>query len=277
MTAPAVLPPGTVKIPPADDLEVRRLGPAHVPSPLDGPFLPDERSVVVATDPEEITRQVSAGCLTTLRRAGPRARLAFDPAESTLGIVTCGGLCPGLNDVIRAVTRTALRRYGMKKVLGFRFGYSGLVARSGHPPTPLTLPDVALIHRQGGSVLGVSRGHQDPAEMVAGLVEHGVDTLVAIGGDGTLRGVHALCDEIARRGRRIAVVGVPKTIDNDVGWVQRSFGLDTAVAVASEALVVASTEARSAWGASAWSGSWAATPASSPCSRRSRAAWSTSA
>lgn len=225
-----------------------RIGPIDKPSPLVGPFLRDDLSVVVATDPTIIAKQLEAGQIVAFRQAGPRAKIARDPAETTLGIVTCGGLCPGLNDVIRAVTRTALRRYEVKKVIGFRFGYSGLVSHKEHPPIELSLNDVAVVHRRGGSMLGVSRGHQEPADMVDGLVEHGVDTLIAIGGDGTLRGVHALCEEIARRGLFINVIGVPKTIDNDVGWVQRSFGLDTAVAVASDALYVASTEARSVWG-----------------------------
>ncbi len=243
-----MLPAFLVQIPLLSDLGVPRIGPVDTPSPLHGAFLRDDLSVVIATDPQLIAEQLAAGEIAAFRRSGPRARLAFEPASTTVGIVTCGGLCPGLNDVIRAVTRTALRRYGVKKVLGFRFGYSGLVSGDGHPPAELSLDDVAVVHRRGGSMLGVSRGQQESAAMVDGLVEHGVTTLIAIGGDGTLRGVHALCEEIARRGLRITVIGVPKTIDNDVGWVQRSFGLDTAVAVASEALTVASTEARSAWG-----------------------------
>lgn len=237
-----------MEIPSAESLEVERFGPVDTPSPLHSHFLRDDLAVVIATDPKEIAEELSRGQIVAFRQAGPREKILRDPAETTLGIVTCGGLCPGLNDVIRAVTRSALRRYGVKKVVGFRFGYSGMVADQGHPPIELTLEDVAVIHRRGGSVLGVSRGHQEPSDMVDGLVEHGVDSLIAIGGDGTLRGVHALCDEIKRRNLRINVIGVPKTIDNDVGWVQRSFGLDTAVAVASEALTVASTEARSAWG-----------------------------
>ncbi|MDG2305329.1 MAG: ATP-dependent 6-phosphofructokinase [Candidatus Binatia bacterium] len=235
-------------MPPAADLGVRRIDPADKPSPLHSAFLRDDLAVVIATDPEEIAAQLAGGQIAAFRQAGPREHLAFDAAHTTIGIVTCGGLCPGLNDVIRAVTRTALRRYGVKRVLGFRYGYSGLVSEWGHEPWDLSLDDVALVHRSGGSMLGVSRGHQKPDAMVDGLLKHGVDTLIAIGGDGTLRGVHELCGEIEQRDARINVVGVPKTIDNDVGWVQRSFGLDTAVAVASEALSVASTEARSAWG-----------------------------
>lgn len=236
-------------VPDPAQLVVDRLGRPLHPSPLVGEFLPEQRSVAVSTDPAELALQCRKNePVPAFLESGQRQDLFFDPARTTLGIVTCGGLCPGLNDVIRAVTRTALRRYGVRRVLGFRYGYSGLVSGAEHAPIELTLDEVADIHLRGGSLLGVSRGARDPGEMIDGLVEHDVDALIAVGGDGTLRGVHALCEEIDRRGLPISVVGVPKTIDNDIGWVQRSFGLDTAVAVARDALLVASTEARSAWG-----------------------------
>ena len=239
--------PGHMRIPPPEELEVRQIEPRTHTSPLHGDFLPDDQGVLVSTDPAVLTQEMAEGRVSAFRQAGPREHLAFDPTTATIGVVTCGGLCPGLNDVIRAVTRTALRRYGVKRVVGFRFGYSGLVPGQGHPPVELTLNDVSVVHRRGGSVLGVSRGEQEPRAMVEGLLAEGVTTLIAVGGDGTLRGVHALCEEIERQGAPLTVVGVPKTIDNDVGYVQRSFGLDTAVSVANEALTVASTEARSAW------------------------------
>jgi 6-phosphofructokinase 1 len=132
-------------------------------------------------------------------------------------------------------------------VLGFRFGFSGIPVANGHEPIDLTLDRVATVHRDAGSVLGVSRGKQDIVALVDGLVEHGIGALIAIGGDGTLRGVHAICDELDKRGLKLPVVAVPKTIDNDISWVQRSFGLDTAVAVARDALDVASNEARATW------------------------------
>jgi 6-phosphofructokinase 1 len=236
-------------IPDASQLQVTRLGPPTHASPLVGEFLPEQRSVAVSTDPAQLAVQCQGSTpIPAFLESGQRRDLFFEPSGTTIGIVTCGGLCPGLNDVIRAVTRTALRRYRARRVLGFRYGYSGLVPGSEHPPIELTLDEVANIHLRGGSILGVSRGARDPGAMVDGLIEHGVDALIAVGGDGTLRGVHALCEEIDRRGLPISVVGVPKTIDNDIGWVQRSFGLDTAVAVARDALLVASTEARSALG-----------------------------
>lgn len=235
-------------IPNRSDLPVRRLGAPGFPSPLGGPWIEDDARVAVPTDPDEILACLAdGGEIPSFLASGKREKLLFDPAETTLGVVTCGGLCPGLNDVIRAATRVALRRYGIHRVLGFRFGYEGIPTTGGHEPVPLTLERVATVHREAGSILGVSRGHQDASAIVDGLVEHGVNALVAIGGDGTLRGVHAICEEIERRGLLLPVVGVPKTIDNDISWVQRSFGLDTAVTVARDALDAASNEARAAW------------------------------
>jgi 6-phosphofructokinase 1 len=178
--------------------------------------------------------------------AGPRERLLFDPARLTCGIVTCGGLCPGLNDVIRAIVMSLHHHYGVKDVLGFRFGYEGLVRRLGHAPLRLTPDAVNRIHHLGGSVLGASRGPQDPAEMVRRLEELNVRVLFTIGGDGTLRGALAIGEEARRRGLDLAVVGVPKTIDNDILFVQKTFGFETAVAEARRATSAANTEAEGA-------------------------------
>jgi 6-phosphofructokinase 1 len=178
--------------------------------------------------------------------AGPRERLFFDPARLTCGIVTCGGLCPGLNDVIRAIVMSLHHHYGVKDVLGFRFGYEGLVPRHGHQPLRLTPDAVNRIHHLGGSVLGSSRGPQDPAEVVRGLEELKVRVLFTIGGDGTLRGAQAIGEEARRRGLELAVVGVPKTIDNDILFVQKTFGFETAVAEARRATAAANTEAEGA-------------------------------
>ncbi len=181
-----------------------------------------------------------------MESAGPRQRLFFDPATLTCGIVTCGGLCPGLNDVIRAVVLSLNRMYGVHRIYGFRFGYEGLVRRIGHQPLELTPESVHRIHESGGSILGSSRGPQKPAEMVDCLQELGVGILFAIGGDGTLRGAQAIAAEVARRGERIGVIGVPKTIDNDVSFVQRTFGFETAVTEASRATSAANAEAEAA-------------------------------
>jgi len=181
-----------------------------------------------------------------MEAAGPRRTLFFDPSKLACGIVTCGGLCPGLNDVIRAVVRSLRLHYGVDKVYGFRFGYEGLVRRLGHQPLELTPESVHRIHEGGGSILGSSRGPQDPAEMVDYLKELGVGILFAIGGDGTLRGAQKIGEEATRRGVKLGVIGVPKTIDNDVSFVQRTFGFETAVTEARRATYAANAEAEAA-------------------------------
>jgi 6-phosphofructokinase 1 len=178
--------------------------------------------------------------------AGPRDRLYFDPSSLACGIVTCGGLCPGINDVIRAIVLSLRYHYGVEKVYGFRFGYEGLVRRLGHEPLELTPAVVSRINDLGGTILGSSRGPQDPAEMVQRLRDLGVGILFAIGGDGTLRGAQAISDEARRQGLMLSVIGIPKTIDNDVSYVQRTFGFETAVTEARRATYAANTEAEAA-------------------------------
>ncbi len=180
----------------------------------------------------------------TLERAGPREHVYFDPAQTRAAIVTCGGLCPGINNVIRGMVLELHHKYGVKHVLGFRFGYDGLVDRADPPPVHLGPSQVRSIHAQGGSVLGMSRGAHDPAQMVDTLQTLGVNVLFSIGGDGTLRGAHAIHAEIARRGLPIGIVAVPKTIDNDVPMVDKTFGFESAVDVARQAIDAAHTEAR---------------------------------
>ena len=181
-----------------------------------------------------------------MESAGPREQLFFDPSALACGIVTCGGLCPGLNDVIRAIVLSLHHHYGVRKTYGFRFGFEGLVEGSGHEPLELTPDVVNRIHEMGGSLLGSSRGPQDPAAMVDRLERLGIGILFAIGGDGTLRGAHAIGEEAARRGLNISVIGVPKTIDNDVSFVQRTFGFETAVSEARRATYAANAEAEAA-------------------------------
>ncbi len=180
-------------------------------------------------------------------QAGPRRQIFFAPAQLTCGIVTCGGLCPGLNDVIRSLVLTLTWAYGVERILGFRYGFAGLAKTPRAEPLVLTPAQVDEIHRQGGTLLGSSRGPQDLGEMVDTLVRHRVGVLFAIGGDGTLRGASALSAEITRRQLQIAVVGIPKTIDNDLSWIERSFGFATAVEEASRAIAAAHAEARGAW------------------------------
>jgi 6-phosphofructokinase 1 len=181
-----------------------------------------------------------------MEAAGPRRMLFYDPAKLACGIVTCGGLCPGVNDVVRAVVLSLSRHYGVRTIYGFRFGYEGLTKRAGREPLALTAESVQRIHQSGGSVLGSSRGPQDPGEMVERLDELGVGILFAIGGDGTLRGAQKIGEEAARRGLAISVIGIPKTIDNDISFVQRTFGFETAVTEARRATYAAHAEAEAA-------------------------------
>ena len=236
-----------------DDLDftIERLGPGRVPSPMSGVrFTRDEERVLYHSTLEGLKgwqdRCGADAALPAMEAAGPRQMLYFDPAGLACGIVTCGGLCPGLNDVIRAIVRSLRLHYGVKKIYGFRFGYEGLVRRIGHEPFDLTPESVHRIHESGGTILGSSRGHQDPAEMVQCLQDLGVGVLFAIGGDGTLRGAQKIGEEAARRGLKISVIGVPKTIDNDISFVQRTFGFESAVAESRRATHAANAEAEAA-------------------------------
>jgi 6-phosphofructokinase 1 len=230
------------------DFTIARLGDCRNPSPMPGArFVQDDERVLYPSTVDDLKRLVEVyGEPPAMECAGPRERLFFDPSALACGIVTCGGLCPGLNDVIRAIVLSLHHHYGVGRIYGFRFGFEGLVERCGHEPLELTLPLVNRINEMGGSILGSSRGPQDPAAMVDRLERLGVGILFAIGGDGTLRGAHAISGEASRRGSKISVVGVPKTIDNDVSFVQRTFGFETAVSEAKRATYAANTEAEAA-------------------------------
>ena len=177
--------------------------------------------------------------------AGPRARLFFDPQQTRAGIVTCGGLCPGLNNVIRSLFLELHHGYGVTDVLGFRGGYPGLDPARGQEPVVLTPQFVHDIHKDGGTALGTSRGPVDIAIAVDHLIRRGVNLLFTVGGDGTQRGGNDLFQEAQRRGHPLAVVGIPKTIDNDVAFVSRTFGYLTAIEEAAKVLHCAHTEAHS--------------------------------
>lgn len=183
--------------------------------------------------------------LILFEKAGPRKKLFFDPKQTTAAVVTCGGLCPGLNNVIRSVTRELLRTYRIPRVLGIRGGYRGLDPSRGNPPYELTDERVEDIHKEGGTMLGTSRGPVDTGIAVDFLINKKVNILFCIGGDGTQRGGQALYEEASRRGHPLAVVGIPKTIDNDVRYVSRTFGFGTAFAEAVHVITSAHTEARS--------------------------------
>lgn len=227
------------------DFHVERLGEPRYPSPMRSvQFVADSEQVLYHGDLADVRDYLNRGEEPpSFEKAGPREQIFFDPTDLRCGIVTCGGLCPGINDVIRAVTLSLHYHYGVRTVLGFRYGYEGLNPALGHEPELLTPDNVETISTQGGTVLGTSRGEQPVPVMVEELVRQGVSILFTVGGDGTLRGAGAIAAEIAKRGLPIAVVGIPKTIDNDISYIYQSFGFQTAAAEAQAAVEAAHTEA----------------------------------
>lgn len=231
-----------------DDLDIRTLGPPTLRSPLHG-----EKSVVFIDDQHRvrIERRIGPGidevrARRSFEEAGPRRKIFFDPAKTTVAVVTCGGLSPGLNNVIRGIQSEVTRNYGVKRVVGIRNGYLGLNPAAGPTPIELTPELVEEIHYLGGTVLGTSRGPQDPGIVVDFLESAGIDILFCIGGDGTQRGAHAISEEISRRGQSRSVIGIPKTIDNDIPFVSMTFGYMTALSEAERVLRGAHVEAKGA-------------------------------
>jgi 6-phosphofructokinase 1 len=228
------------------------LGEPQIRSPLrrsrvpgDGcPFKSDDQWVphdaVLTLGPEGPAEQY------LFEHAGPRDRIFFDPQKTTAAVVTCGGLCPGLNDVIRSLFFELHFNYGIQRVWGIRNGFLGLNPERGPKPIELTTDFVADIHWQGGTALGTSRGPQEVSMMVDTLQSLGVNLFFCVGGDGTQRGAHAIGEEIARRRLPMSVIGIPKTIDNDIPYCDRTFGLVTAVEKARDVVVQAHTEAKAA-------------------------------
>jgi 6-phosphofructokinase 1 len=235
----------------SEQFAVQTLGPCTVPSPLnlsahvgDGlaHFVPDGTRVLYKVAGEDVD---DFRLDLFLERAGPRDHLYFNPAATRVAMVTCGGLSPGVNTVIRSTVLELSFQYGVKDIVGFRYGYRGMNPARGYPPVNLTYELVREIQNDGGSVLGTSRGAEDAKVVVDRLQEMEIDILFCIGGDGTLRGAHAIWEEVRRRGAKIAVVGIPKTIDNDIPFVYKTFGFDTAVEVVRQAIDGAHVEATS--------------------------------
>ncbi|MEA2063190.1 MAG: ATP-dependent 6-phosphofructokinase, partial [Gemmatimonadota bacterium] len=235
-----------------ENLLIKNLGEARYDSPLelsetieDGLplYIPDDTRV-----PYSVTFRGQHGPERELsfEKAGARSRLFFDPAKCYAAIVTCGGLCPGLNNVVQSVFFELHYRYGVGKVLGVRYGFQGFDPEKGLEPIKLTTEFLETVQNEGGSVLGSSRGHVPPEVIVESLERWKIDILFVIGGDGTLKGAHAIAEEALRRGLKIAVVGIPKTIDNDIPFIYKTFGFDTAVEQASRVLRCAHNEARGA-------------------------------
>lgn len=181
-----------------------------------------------------------------IEKAGPREHIFFNPKHVNAGILSCGGLCPGINDVIRAVVRCLWNRYGVRRIRGIRFGFKGFFPEMGFEPVDLTPDTVDDIHKTGGSFLGSSRGGGDRvSEIVDGIEALNMNMVFIIGGDGTQRGSLEIAEEIERRALKVAVVGIPKTVDNDFIFIQKSFGFDTAVEQATQTVAAAHMEAHS--------------------------------
>ena len=236
-----------------EDLNITNLGPREFPSPAWKRDFAAENSGwhsdgdrIVLNDHMDSIREAMKNDIDppSIELAGPRRDIYFNPADTCCAIVTCGGLCPGINDVIRAIVMQAHYVYGVRRILGIPFGYEGLDPACGHQPLDLTPDLVRNIPYFGGSFLGTSRGLRDTSVMLSRLEELGVHILFVIGGDGSQRGARDIYQEASRRGSRLAIIGVPKTIDNDLMYMDRSFGYQTAFAVAFHAVTSAHTEAR---------------------------------
>jgi 6-phosphofructokinase 1 len=224
---------------------IERLGECRLASPMAGVrFVNDDERVLYHTSMRDIESCLQRKAAPPgMELAGPREKIYFDPSTLRCGIVTCGGLCPGLNDVIRAIVMSLHFHYGVRQVLGFPFGYEGLSSKYNHKPMDLTPENTSRIHETGGTILGSSRGNQDVGDMVDTLERMNIGILFALGGDGTLRGATAISREARRRGLKLSVIGIPKTIDNDISYVQKSFGFETAVSEAKRATYAAHSEA----------------------------------
>ena len=239
-------------------LSVSTLGECRVDSPLMALLDARRESVNYVAEADRVlvddtlstlvARGLPSDQLPGFEPGGPRRKIFFDPSKTRVGIVTCGGLCPGLNNVIRGLVMELNVHYGVHRIFGFRNGYQGFIARYGHPVVDLNPAAVRGINEDGGTMLGTSRGGQDPEEVVDCLERMNINVLFVIGGDGSMRGAQKIAQVAAGRGERIAVVGIPKTIDNDIPYIDHSFGFQTAFGQAGELIRAANVEARSAPG-----------------------------
>jgi len=233
-----------------ETIAIPGLGPCEVQSPLRR----DARTAVEETFVNDSTYvrlpleidAAAPGAAQLFEKAGPREKLFFDPARAKAAIVTCGGLCPGLNNVIRSVYLQLHYHYGVSSVMGIRYGYSGFAPQCAASPIWLNTEMVNNIHQRGGTLLGSSRGPVSPDIIVDFLEQRGINILFTVGGDGTQRGAHSITEEVKRRNLKISVVGIPKTIDDDVMFVNRSFGYFTAIARAKDIIDSAHVEAHCA-------------------------------
>lgn len=234
--------------PGAYDFSIQSLGPCTIDSPVRGrSFTNDDEQITFASQVKNIQHFIrSGGPFPAFQKAGPRSRIFHDPARSVAAIVTCGGLCPGLNNVIKGLVKVLHCDYGIKRIHGIRYGYQGLIEKYGHAPMALDPLVVDEIHHDGGTILGSSRGNQDIGAMADALARMGVNLFFCIGGDGTLTGAAVLADELIKRNAGVSVVGIPKTIDNDLSFMEKTFGFETAVHTAQAIITSAHNEAEGA-------------------------------
>ncbi|MFI3270492.1 MAG: ATP-dependent 6-phosphofructokinase [Pseudomonadota bacterium] len=228
------------------DTSISTLGQAKIPSPLSYCRPAPEDGYPLFIDGDCATgfdAELGTGKIVHFEAAGPRHSMYFDPSKSKCAIVTCGGLCPGINDVIRSIVLEAHHSYAIPSIIGIRYGLQGFIPKYKHPVMDLTPDAVTSIHQFGGTILGSSRGPQPPEDIVDALERMNINCVFMIGGDGTLRAAKAIYTCVQNRGLKIAIIGIPKTIDNDINFISQSFGFETAVDKATEAIQCAHTEA----------------------------------
>ena len=231
------------------DLSIETVGKGTLKSPMKGvPFVSESERVSLTADVGRIQDFCKRGIeIPSLEAAGPRETIFHDPAWTRAGIVTCGGLCPGLNNVIKGLVQVLWFDYGVRNIFGIPYGYRGLNPAYGYSPIILNPDVVDAIQEDGGTILGSSRGNQDAKVMVDTLMRLNINVLFCIGGDGTLRGAHDIAKEIQKRKQPISVIGIPKTIDNDLNLIARTFGFETAVLSATDVITSAHNEANGAF------------------------------
>ena len=231
------------------DLSIESVGTGTLKSPMKGvPFVAESDRVSLTADIDRIKAFQEQGIeIPSLEAAGPRETIFHDPAWTRAGIVTCGGLCPGLNNVIKGLVQVLWFDYGVRNIFGIPYGYRGLNPAYGYSPIILDPDVVDAIQEDGGTILGSSRGNQDAKVMVDTLMRLNINVLFCIGGDGTLRGAHDIAEEIKKRHQPISVIGIPKTIDNDLNLIDRTFGFETAVLSATDVITSAHNEANGAF------------------------------
>ena len=231
------------------DFKISTLGECTIPSPIpDMTFVDDSECVSYCNNAAELSSVIASGKeIPAFEKAGPRRMIYHNPAWSRAAILTAGGLCPGLNEVIKFLTISLTRDYGVNDIYGIRYGYRGLNPAYNLSPVRLTPDVVDDIHDKGGSILGSSRGSEDVSLIVDSLKQLVINLLFCIGGDGTSRCAHDIAGEITKRQLPISVVAIPKTIDNDISFIDKTFGFSTAVRTAGEFVSGAHNEAQGAY------------------------------